>query len=145
MQIRHRIALGLEIGGGERRAGGGLHPHAASVINIVVVKALLFEFLGGKPLGELADDGADHLQMRKFLRGHVVEQPRHAAVGHGVALGEVAHGGGQFAVRPAELAGDGLGQAGVFVLDVDGKLQAFFIDPHVPASYSKGKGRSTQS
>ena len=44
-----------------------------------------------------------------FLGADVGQDPGYFFVRHGVALGEVPHGGGEFSVRAAELGNDDLG------------------------------------
>ena len=62
-EVGNRIAGGLEGGGGERHAAGGLRPEAGGVIHIVIGEALLFNLFHGKITGELMNDGADHLNV----------------------------------------------------------------------------------
>ena len=134
----------MEIRGGKRRARGRLHPNPIGMVDIIIGKALLLQLFGAQTFGELADDGSHHFQMRQFFGGYIVQKPGHAAVGHGITLRKIAHRGAELAIRPAELADDGFGKAGVFVFDLHREFQAFFINPHKQPSYSNGKGRSTQ-
>ena len=62
-QVGDRVAGGLEGGGGERHAAGGLRPQTCGVIHIVVGKALFLDLLYGEIPRQLMDDGADHFHM----------------------------------------------------------------------------------
>ena len=62
-EIGNRVALGLELAGIEGDAACSLGPYARGVVNIVGAESLLLQLLGGKPLGELVNDGGYYLQM----------------------------------------------------------------------------------
>ena len=75
-------------------------------------------------------------------------------IGHGIALGKIAHGGAQLAVRTAELRDDQFRQCGVGIFDLDGVLQFLVIRPHgnclLPAgdpvgNFAMAKGRFPKS
>lgn len=66
-QIRDDITFGLEFTGVKRNTACGLWPERCGVVDIVGAKAGAFDFLHGQILGELIDDGADHLEVRKLI------------------------------------------------------------------------------
>ena len=101
------------------------------MIHIVSVKTAAFDFFRSQILGQLFDDGADHLHMRQFFRSDIRQQPRYFPVRHGVSLREIAQGGGQLPVRPAKLRDDDLGGFRVTFCDLHRILQSFFIIPHL--------------
>ena len=115
------------------------------MVDEVGVKARGVDILLGEIARQLMDDGADHLQMPKFLRSNIRQQSLQLGVGHGVTLAQVAQRRAELAVRAAVLADDQRGQLGVRVLDADGVLQLLLIDKHQsdPPS-SHGHGLSSQ-
>ena len=62
-QIGDRVPLGLEDGGGKRRARGRLRPNAAGVVHKVGVKARPLHIVNRHVAGQLPDDRGDHLHM----------------------------------------------------------------------------------
>ena len=68
MQIRDRIALGLEVGGGPGGAPCGLGPECKGVVHIVFVESGFFQFLRRQVSGQLVNDCADDLHMCQFFR-----------------------------------------------------------------------------
>ena len=134
------IALGLELAGIERNAPGGLRPERRGMVDIIGAEAGVLNFFHGQVFGELIDDGADHFEMSEFFCGNICQKSRYLAIRHGIALGQITHGSAQLAVRTAILGNDELCQFGVWFLDVNGKLQSFFIIPHSIAPPFPGKG-----
>lgn len=72
MQIRDRIALGLEVSGGPGGAPCGLGPECKGVVYIVFVESGLFQFLRRQVSGQLVNDCADDLHMCQFFRTYIV-------------------------------------------------------------------------
>ena len=105
-KVGQDVAGGLHGGGRPGITGGELGIDAGGVIHKVGVKAGSPDLLLGEAPGELMDDGGHHLHMAQLLGADVGEQRFQLGIGHGIALGEVAHGGAQFTVRPAVLADD---------------------------------------
>lgn len=66
-QIRDDIALRLELTGIEGNPARCLGPERRGVVDVVRAEAGIFNFLHGKILGELIDDGADHFEVGKFV------------------------------------------------------------------------------
>ena len=62
------------------------------------------------------------------------------AVGHRIALGEIAGGGGKLAVRSARLAYDDGSILRIRCFDPHGILQLFLIDPHKSTLAFPGPG-----
>ena len=67
MQIRDRIALGLEVGGGPGGAPCGLGPECKGVVHIVFVESGFFQLLRRQVSGQLVNDCADDLHMCQFV------------------------------------------------------------------------------
>ena len=102
-KIGDGITLGLEHCCAEGLAACRLRPKACGMVHVVVGKALRLNLVGGKPAQQLAHNGGDDLHMGKFLGADVCEGRGDFAVGHRVALGEIAQGCADLAVRTAEL------------------------------------------
>ena len=103
MQIRNRIPLRLEDRGCERGASRRLRPECQGMIDVIFLEAGFHNLFRGEVPGELVDDGTDHFHVRQLLGSDIRQQPGYLTVRHGVALGEVALGGGQLSVGAAEL------------------------------------------
>lgn len=70
------------------------------------------------------------LQVAELFGGDIHQQVLAACVLFGDALGEIAAGGGQFALRSAELFEHEVGEAGIAFADPDGVLQALVVCEH---------------
>ena len=144
-QIGDGVALGLESGGAKGETGGRHRIEGGSVVHKVGVKPAFLDLLNGHPLGQLVDNGADHLHMGQFFRAHVGEGSFDFPKGHGVPLGQVPVCGAQFPVGPAELSDNHLGQGGVGPGNFYRVLQFLTVTPHGYSSFSQGQGLSTHS
>ena len=143
-QVGDHIPLGLEFAGVEGDAPGGLGPDAGGVVNVVGAEAALLDLLGGEIAGQLVDDGRHDLHVGQLLRADVRQHGLALVVGHGVALGEVAHGRANFPVGAAVLAHDKLGHLRVWIFDFHRILQSLLIHPHQSIPPSQGQGPFTQ-
>ena len=102
-QVGDGIPFGLKFTGVEGNAAGGLGPDAGGVVDIVGAEAGVLDFLGRQVPGQLVDDGGDHFQMGQFFGADVGKGGFGFVVGHGVALGQIAHGRAEFAIGAAVL------------------------------------------
>ena len=84
---------------GHARGGHGVETQR--VIHEVGGEGGVLDLLLREVAGELVQDGGDHLQMGEFFRADVGQDANHLLVGHAVPLVEIAHGGGQLAIRAA--------------------------------------------
>ncbi len=144
-QVRGRLADGIDVGRapgyatGVHQGGpaavkqrGDMRVVAASGQRTVQLGLLLHRF-GQTPLGALvehADDRTDDFQVAEFLGGDVHQQVLATGIALAEALGEIAHGGGQLALRPAELLQQQVGQARIGRGDPDGVLQSLVMYEH---------------
>ena len=61
------VSFGLEFAGIKRNAAGCLGPESGSVVHIVFFKSGCHNFFRSDALGQLINDGADHLKMSQFV------------------------------------------------------------------------------
>ncbi len=144
-QIAGRIAARIDIGRGPGNAGrigqrgaaaieNRLGMAAAALIKRHIHVGLLQRAFGHLRLGALVqhgDDRADDFEMAQFLGGDVEQQILAARVGFAQPLREIAHGGGELAVGPAELFQQEGGEHGIGLGDPHGVLQALVVHEHI--------------
>ena len=107
------IAFGLEFAGVKGDAARRLRPYAHRMIHIVRSEAGFFNFFHGKIGGQLVYDGGNHFQVGQFFGAHICQDGHAHPVGGRETLGQIAHGSADFAVGPAVLTHDQLGDFGV--------------------------------
>ena len=110
------------------------------MVDVIRAEAGGFDLLHGKILGQLIDDGADHFKVGELFCANICKKSGHLPVGHGIPLGQIPHGSAQLSVGAAVLRDDELSQLCVGLLDMNGKLQSFFIIPHQQQLLSQGRG-----
>ncbi len=71
-QVGDGIALGLEEAGVERNTACGLGPKRQSMVHIIFVKPVGFDFLHGQVFGQLVYDGGNHFHVRQFFGTYIV-------------------------------------------------------------------------
>ena len=143
-QISDGIAGGLDGAGGPGEAGGGGGVDPGGVVHEVGGESgIIPHVLIAEISGELVDDGRHHFHMAQLLGADIGEQPFCLGEGHGVPLGQIAHGGPQFAVGAAVLADDEGGQLGIGRGDLYRELEFFLINKHLISPRSAQNSRAT--
>ena len=71
VKVGDGIALHLEFAGVKGNSSRSLGPYANGVVNIILVKAALFDLLHGEIAGQLENNGSNHFQMCQFFRADV--------------------------------------------------------------------------
>ena len=145
LHIRSRTICGKVLGEVGDHVAGGLHASRAPgetgsgggvdaggvVYKVGGEGGVIAHLLVAQVSGELMDQGGHHLHVAQLLGADVGEQAFGFRIGHGVALGEVAHSRTQLAVGAAVLADDEGGQLGVGSGHLYRELQLFLIKKHV--------------
>ena len=131
MKVRNHIALGLEFTCVKWDSPCCLGPDAGCMVNIVGAKALLYQLLCCQVPGQLMDDGCHDFQMGKLFCSYICERCLALFVWHGIALGQISHGGSHFPVRPAVLGHYELCHLCIGFFNINRKFQSFFIYPHL--------------
>ena len=72
--------------------------------------------------------------MGELLCADIRQRPDHFLIRHGIPLGQIPHGSGQFPVGTAELTDNDLRDLRVGLCDLHRILQSLFIIPHRSAS-----------
>jgi len=103
VQVGDGVAHGVDVGGAKRDAVAVAGEDAAVPDGVVSPSACRFDLRNGCALGQLEDHGGDHLPVSELLGADVGQHALAAAGGHGVALGEIANCGAQFAIGAAQL------------------------------------------
>jgi hypothetical protein len=114
---------------------------------------LLLHAFGELALGALVEhghDGADDFQMAELLGGDVQQHVLAARIVLGHGLAEIAHRGGQLALRPTELFEQQVGQGRIGPGYSHRVLQAFVVSEHegslssVKSGRRRGRGESSR-
>lgn len=85
-QIRDRVSLGREAEGIKRETRRGLRIHACRMVHEIRFKASFFDLVDGHVTSQLMNDGADHFQMREFLRTNIRKRGDRLVKRHGITL-----------------------------------------------------------
>ena len=103
MQVGDWVAHGVDVGAAPGDTVGVAEKQRIVPDGIVATVVRIPDLGDGSPSGQLVDHGGDHLPVGQFLGADVGQDPLAPGGRHGVALGEIPDGGGEFSVRPAEL------------------------------------------
>lgn len=102
-QVRNGIPFALEFAGVKGDTACRLRSYTDGVVNVVGAEAGGLNLLHGEVAGQLPDNGGHNLHVPQFFGADVCERSAGHLEGHGVPLGEIAHGSADLAVRAPSL------------------------------------------
>lgn len=100
-KVADGIAFYLKFTGVERYSSCRLRPYAQGMIRVIRSETGFLNLLRREISRKLMNHRADDLKMGELLSPYIRQQPGYPLIRHGVALREITHTRGGFAVRSA--------------------------------------------
>lgn len=100
-KVTYGIAFHLKFTGVERDSARSLRPYAQGMVRVIRSETGFLYLLGREISRELMDHRAYDFKMGELFRPYIRQQPGYPLIRHGIALREITHACGGFAVRSA--------------------------------------------